>query len=68
MSNFLSGLMSVGTELGRTASDWAEGTRVGKDIDSVRKDKNPWFHSGKSGAPSQGKNLVPPTEGGSVGS
>jgi hypothetical protein len=67
MSSFFSGLMSVGSELGRGVKDWAEGTRVGQDIDSVREKKNPWFHTGSSGAPA-GKKPVGPTQGGSIGS
>ena len=36
MSSFLSGLMSVGKKLGGAASSWAQGTKVGRDIDRGR--------------------------------
>lgn len=36
MSSFLSGLMSVGKKLGGAASNWAQGTKIGRDIDKGR--------------------------------
>ena len=36
MSSFASGLMSVGKKLGGSASDWAQGTKIGRAIDKGR--------------------------------
>lgn len=59
MSSFLGGLMSVGKKLGGAAKDWAQGTKVGRDIDNVRQGKNPWASGGKSGKPSPTPGATP---------
>jgi hypothetical protein len=71
MASFFSGLLSVGKKLGRGVENWAEGTKVGQDIDKARDSKNPW--AGKLGA-SGGRNtrpttsqLAPPTKSSSIG-
>jgi len=44
MSSFLSGLMSVGKKIGGAASSWAEGTKVGQDMNKARQSTmNPWY-------------------------
>lgn len=51
MASLLTGLMSVGKALGRGAKSWAEGTKVGQDIDAARTGKNPWAQGGSRPAP-----------------
>lgn len=53
MASFLTGLMSVGKSLGRTAKNWAEGTKAGQDIDKARTGKNPWAQGQSRPAPTQ---------------
>lgn len=36
MSSFLNGLMSVGKKVGGAVKDWAQGTKIGRDIDAGR--------------------------------
>lgn len=36
MSSFLSGLASVGKAAGGAVKDWAQGTKIGRDIDKAR--------------------------------
>jgi hypothetical protein len=36
MSSFLSGLASVGKAAGGAVKDWAQGTKIGRDIDKGR--------------------------------
>ena len=47
MSSFLTGLMSVGKKIGGAAENWAQGTKIGRDIDKARGSTNPWYQKNK---------------------
>ena len=44
MSSFLTGFMSVGKKLGSSVENWAQGSKIGRDISNARQSKiNPFY-------------------------